>query len=214
MLEVKVNVQTNRITTAFQNLNKQQIAKATSVAINKTLLKGRTVARVAVKKAYNIPQKDLNSVNIIRSRPSFLQGSIYASTKPIPMDSFSPKFDVVSGGKVRGTQSVSKRGILSTRISKKKSQQLGVSIEVKKGERVSVPFAFMLPGSKPRVFARGEYLGGRGSYGFIRRNKRDENSNGNDSVKPLVSITVFGAVINDKVNKDIKRQVTTDYERN
>jgi hypothetical protein len=178
------------------------------------LLKGRTVARVAVKKVYNIPQRNLGGINTISSKPSFLQGSIYASTKPIPMDVFNPKFDIASGGKVRGTQSISKRGILSTRIAKNKSQQMGVSIEVKKGERAVVPFAFMLPGMKPRIFARGEYRDGGGSFGFIRRHTREANSNGNDAVKPLVSVTVFGAVINPKVKQDIARIVNADYERN
>lgn len=214
MITVNVRIQTNRIASAFAALSGRQIDKATSVAINKTLLKGRTAARTAVKRVYNIPQRNLQGVNIRYSKPSFLQGNIHATSRPIPMDAFSPKFDIASGGRVLGTQSISKRGVLSTRIAKNKKQRLGVSIEVKKGDRTVVPFAFMLPGMKPRIFARGEYEKGNGSFGFIKRHTREENSQGHDAVKPLVSVTVFGAVVNPTVNRELVRVVNADYDRN
>lgn len=214
MLQINVeNLNTAELNRMYRNLSPQQIAAVTADAINRTLMKGRTVARNAVKKVYNIPQKNLSGVNINRARRNYLQGSIYASTKPIPMDAFSPRFDLVSGGVVRGVQRISRRGISSSAIVRRRTQQLGVSIEVKKGDRTVVPYAFMLPGAKPRVFARGEYKSGS-SYGFIQRHTRQANSQGNDSVKPLVSVTVFSAVINPQVKNDINNVIVADYERN
>lgn len=214
MITVRVDQATRELLKNFSGLSKQQIAKATSIALNKTLLKGRTVARTAVKKVYNIPQKNLSGISIRRSNPNFLQGAILASSKPIPMDAFSPRFQLVTGGKVSGIQSITRRGITKVQSIKRKSLQGGVSIEVKRGDRVIVPYAFLLPNSQPRVFARGEYKAGDGNYGFLQRHTRLPNDSGNDSVKPLVSVTIFGAVINPKVKGEIATQMRQDYTRN
>ncbi len=213
MITVQVENATKELSRAFSFLSKKQIAIATTQALNKTLLKGRTVARTAVKHVYNIPQKNLSGIGIKKATTATLSGYIYASAKPIPMDAFSPKFQLVSDGKVRGIQTISKRGIVKVKIAERSRQQSGVSIEVIKGQRVTVPYAFMLPTAKPRVFARGEYKQGDGNYGFMQRHYREENQHGNDSVKPLVSVTVFAAVINRKVKNEIATTVRTEYTK-
>lgn len=213
MIVVRVDAATKDLASSFKALGKAEIAKATSVAINKTLLKGRTVARTAVKKIYNIPQKNLAGVDIRRSRPNYLHGSIVASTKPIPMDAFSPRFEFISSAG-SSILSVSRRGVLKAKATAKAKNAKGVSIEVQRGKRIIVPYAFLIPTAKPRVFARGQYKGGNGSYGFIQRHTRLENESGNDSVKPLVSVTIFGAVINPVVKQDIAKQVRKDYVGN
>lgn len=214
MIRVNVAFATKRLSDSFKKLSKAEVAKATSIAINKSLLKGRTEARTQVKRIYNIPQKNLKDINIEKATIRTLSGYVYASRKPIPMDAFQPRFDVVKGGVVKGIQTISKRGISKSQIVKTKARQNGVSIEVKKGDRTSVPYAFLLPGTKPRVFARGKYEPGNGRYGFLQRHTREENNNGNDSVKPLASVTVFAAVINKDAIKRIERVVMQDYERN
>lgn len=213
MIVVNVNAATKELASSFKALDRNQVSKATSIAINKTLLKGRTVARTAVKKVYNIPQKNLSGVDIRRSRPNYLKGSIVASTRPIPMDAFSPRFEFISSAGA-GILSISRRGVLKSRAVAKAKNAKGVSIEVQRGKRIVVPYAFLLPGAKARVFARGQYKGGNGSYGFIQRHTRLENDAGNDSVKPLVSVTIFGAVINPVVKQDIANQVKKDYVGN
>jgi hypothetical protein len=186
-----------------KQLSKKQIAIVVSRGINRTLLKGRTTARAAVKDEYNIPQKNLNGINIERSTTRTLTGSIYASTKPIPMDAFSPVFELPTK-KI----TVSRKGVQKVKDRKRKRTNpgQGVSIEVHKGSRMVVPYAFMLEGQKPRVFARGQYR--RSDFGFERRHVREENSSGNDSVKPLISTTVHAAVINPiaigKIKADIQ----------
>lgn len=214
MIRVNVYDATQSLSSIYKELNKRQISRATVIAINKTLLKGRTVARTAVKRVYNIPQKNLSGVGIIKAKSTFLQGAITALTKPIPMDAFSPRFEFVSSDNRSTTLSVSRRGILQDRANKRARNKTGVSIEVKKGERVTVPYAFLIPNAKPRVFARGEYKSGNGSYGFVQRHTRQENDAGNDSVKPLTSVTIFGAVINPLVKKSIAKVVTVDYSKN
>lgn len=194
----------------FAHLSKEQMNKATARAINRTLLKGRTEARKAVKVEYNIPQKNLNGIKNKNAHPSFLEGYITASAKPIPMDAFSPRFETSTG-----SISISRKGVQKTRDYKraKKNPGKGVSVEVKKGQRQVVPYAFMIKGAKPRVFARGKYKMGGGSFGFIQRNKR-ENKSGNDTpIKPLISVTVHGAVINDKVRGNIKNIIDLNFRK-
>lgn len=215
MVTINVSANIEQTRRMFSNLSKEKVAKATSQAINQTLLLGRTQARKAVKEVYDIPQKNLSGINIKRSTYRTLTGIIYASTKPIPMDAFSPRFEIVSSGSVRGIQSISRRGIQSTRISNRRANTQGVSVEIKKGQRVVIPYAFLLPGAKPRVFARGHYQSGNGSYGFLQRHTREEYAGtGNDSVKPLASVTVFGAIMNPATKLKISNKVSTGFEAN
>lgn len=212
MVTVYVNEATERLKKSFANLDKDHTQQAIVNAINRSLTKGRTIARTAVKSKYNIPQKNLEGINKINARKSLLIGYITASAKPIPMDAFSPKFETVSH-----SLTITKRGISKATDFKKnkKNAAQGVSIEVIKGKREVVPFAFMIRTAKPRVFARGEYKGGGagGGYGFIQRHKR-VNSTGNDTpIKPLISVTVHGAVINDLVEGRISTELLPFYEQ-
>lgn len=212
MITVRVDGAIRQLTKEFAGLTKPQVAKATSQAINQTLLLGRTEARRAVKKVYNIPQRYMSRINYKTATSKIQQGWIYASSKPIPMDAFNPKYTSSSSGKITKTV-ITKRGVLrSKQVSRASSQ--GLSIEVKKGDTVVIPYAFLLPNAKPRVFARGEYKVGNGSYGFIQRHTREENASGHDSVKPLISITVFGAVVNPVVKGNIKHKLLRGFPDN
>ncbi len=214
MITVRVDGAIRQLTREFAGLTKPQVAKATSQAINQTLLLGRTEARRAVKKVYNIPQRYMSGINIKRATSAFLQGNVHATSKPIPMDAFQPKFEFISSTGSTSALTVTKRGQLKQRNVSRGKGQMGVTIEVKKGEQVTVPYAFLLPGAKPRVFARGEYRAGSGSYGFIQRHTREENASGHDSVKPLISITVFGAVVNPVVKANIKHKLLRGFPDN
>jgi hypothetical protein len=216
---IKVNIRnanqaSREIRRLSSQLSKSKVDKATAEAINKTLLLGRTEARKAVKAVYNIPQKNLKGVDIKRATRSNLSGHIFASTKPIPMNAFSPRFDFVSASGVTTALSVTRRGQSKAKVLKSKRRNAGVSVEIKRGERTVVPYAFLLPNSKPSVFARGEYKGSHGRYNFVRRHHRQEYSTGNDSVTPLISVTIFGAVVNPTVKQRLERVVRDNYERN
>lgn len=204
MIKVNVDKAISAIKKNFSNLDGEQVAKAAMRAINKTLLKGRTTARAAVKGKYNIPQKNLSGINKKDSSRSLLIGYITASAKPIPMDAFAPKFETSTG-----SLSVSKKGEQKSKLFKKAKSNAakGVSIEVIKGSRQIVDYAFMIRGGKPRVFARGAYKAG-GSWGFIQRSKRVNKTGADTPIKPLISITVHGAVINNKV----EQQIASDIE--
>lgn len=210
MIKINISADTAALTRMFSSLSRSEVARATSDAINRSLHRGRTEGRKAVKSAYNKPSRYLNYVDFSRSRVNTLSGYIYGRTSHLPMDVFNPKFQAVSMGVVRGTTTITRRGAAKTSISRNKKRSPGVSIEVVKGRRSLVPYAFMLPSSKPRVFARGDYRSG-GSYAFIQRHKREENDKGNDRVTNLLSVTVYGALINKKVLPVIEEKVKTAY---
>lgn len=187
------------------SLSERQLNTVMSRALNETILQGRTEARKIVKSIYNIPQKNLQRINVNRSNAKTLVASLYASATPIPMDAFAPKF-------TSGNQSitVTRRGQQKVKDLKKKRRGAGVSIEVIKGKRESISFAFMIAGAKPRVFARGEYRNGT-SYGFVRRNKREQKKGSDIPIRPLLSVTVHAAVINPKATETIVKRVSTVF---
>ena len=217
MITVNVSGAVNQLRREFSFLSKPQMSRATADAINKTLLLGRTEARRAVKRIYNIPQKNLFGVNIHRAKATagkyYLRGDIYASSKPIPLDAFQPRFQYTSNEGIVNKLSISKRGVLKQQELNRKGKSGLLTVEIKRGHKEVIPYAFLIPGAKPRVFARGSYRKG-GTYGFIERHTRLENASGNDSVTPMVSITIFGAVVNPVVKQNISRKVHTAFPDN
>lgn len=207
MIYISVQDTVSQLNTLKAQLGETQFSKAISRSLNETILQGRTEARKAVKSIYNIPQKNLDGINVNKSTRVKLFSELFASTQPIPMDAFAPKF-------VTGTQSISisKKGSQKVRTfkNKKSNPTAGVSIEVIKGQRVTIPYAFLIAGGKPRVFARGEYQSGT-SYGFIQRHKRITNDGNDLPIKPLLSITVHAAVINDESLKNIDEKVSAVF---
>lgn len=203
MVKVHVDQSISQLKRNFKNLDADAVAKASYNAINRTLTKGRTDARREVKNVYNIPQKNLGGIAKKDAKRSLLIGYILASTRPIPMDAFNPKFQTSSASIV-----ITKRGAQKVKsfTRKKKNAAKGVSVEVVKGRRQVVPYAFMLANGKPRVFARGAYKQG-GSWGFIPRNKRVSKTGTDTPIKPLVSVTVHGAVVNNTVETKLAASI-------
>lgn len=206
---INVKEANNNLGELSKQLTGKQLALSISRGINRTLMKGRTEARKAVKDEYNIPQKNLSGINLTKSIPNTLTGNIYASAKPIPMNAFAPKFETQSRS-IR----TSKRGEQKVKERKRKVSNpgKGVSVEVHKGSRLVIPFAFMIPGAKPHVFARGVY-GTGGNYGFQKRTKRINNDGNDIPVTPMLSVTVHAAVINPKSISSISKVLVREYPK-
>ena len=188
-------------------LSAAQIAQAESRAINKTLGQARTSARREVKRVYNISQKNLGGIDFRHANPATVTGKLIASRKPIPLDAFGPRQET-SGGSMR----VTKKGAQKVTVFKraKSNPTAGVSVEIFKGKRLVIPFAFMIPGGAVRVFARGEYKSGS-QYGFVQRFHR-VSSQGNDvPIKPLITVSTFGEILNDRVMGQIEKDVKRVY---
>jgi len=189
------------------SLSEKQIAVVCSRAINRSLYQGRTKARRQVKTVYNISQKNLNGIDFKRANPNTVTGKLFASRKPIPIDAFSPKQETSSQSiKItkRGTQNIKEFS------QAKKNPVIGVSVEIKKGQREIIPYAFMIAGGAVRVFARGEYKSGT-QYGFVQRHERVSNDGNDVPIKPLITISEFGSILNPKVLSEIGKEVQEFY---
>jgi hypothetical protein len=189
------------------SLSKEQLAVVTARSINKTLAKARTQARREVKKVYNISQRNLEGIDYIPANRVTQTGKLVASRKPIPLDAFAPKQETAGG-----MRRITRKGALKVTSYKraKNNPTAGVSVEIFKNQSVVIPFAFLIPGGAVRVFARGQYKTG-GQYGFVQRIQR-VNAQGNDTpVKPLITISEFGAILNKRVMGAIGRQTKEWY---
>lgn len=197
----------------LKHLTKQltgpQLNRAISQGINKTLTKGRTEARRVVKDAYNIPQRNVAGIDINRAKPSRLYGYVFAPTKPIPLNAFKPVFQTPTR-----TIRTTKRGEQRVKVRNRKNNKTGAgtTVEIRRGQKVNLPYAFMIPGAKPHVFARGAYKG-PGPYHFIQRKKRERSEGSDIHINPLMSVTTFQTVVNIRSIAKIKDRVVREYPK-
>jgi len=207
MISISVKGAVNTLQSARRQLGERNFARAVSRSLNDTILQARTEGRTQVKSIYNIPQRYLSGINVNKATTVSLIAKLYASSTPIPMDAFSPKFQTPTK-----SFTITKRGEQKSKAYKalRKSVTPGVSIEVIKGRRATVSYAFLIPGAKPRVFARGEYEPGS-SYGFVRRRKRVNQQGSDTPVKPLLSVSVHSAVINKKSLAKIETRINNVF---
>ena len=189
-------------------LSKEQIALAEARAINHSLQKGRTIARTEIKKVYNISQRYLGGINYTRATVRKPYGELIASRKPIPLDAFPVKQET-SSQKI----SISRKGAQKVREFKKlkANPTAGVSVQIKKGEAAEVlPYAFMIVGGAVRVFARGEYKTGA-DHGLVLRHHRVNKSGSDTPIKPLITVSEFGSILNPDVLHQIGKKVEAMY---
>jgi hypothetical protein len=173
MIIVNVDQAIKDLKAAFSNLSKQEIEKAQAVAINRTLIFGRSEIKKFIKNSYNVKSADMKDLFINKAKPGRLTGSIGASNKNISLSHFNPRFDFTAAGKASTIRiSRTKNGLVKSTKFKRGSAGKGVSVEIKKGSRVSLPYAFMVRNeSTMPVFARGRYQSG-GSNDFIHGKNR------------------------------------------
>lgn len=207
MIRIKTDSAIDALKRLGADLSEKQLAIAQSRAINRSLEKGRTIARKEIKAVYNISQKNLTGINYKRANPNILTGNLFALRKPIPLDAFAPKQET-SGGSI----SITKKGKQNIKTFKKpkKDPTAGVSIEIQKGKREIIPYAFMIAGGAVRVFARGEYKSGT-EHGFVLRHERITNEGSDTPIKPLITISEYGSILNPRVLSQIGRQVQAFY---
>lgn len=208
MVFVSVKHDIKELKNLAEQLSEKHVAAVFVRSINKTLMLGRTVARNEVKSVYNIPQKNISGIDIAKAASSKPEGSIFAPVAKISMNTFSPKFQTSTS-----SITITRKGERKSKEFKRKKSNpaMGVSIEVIKGKRTVVPFAFMARyRDLKKVFARGNY----GSNGQFEVRKKRVNKTGNDlPITALVSLSIYNAVVNDKVLQKVERKVDNEFAR-
>jgi hypothetical protein len=177
----------NSIAELSGNLGYAKISRALRMAINDTMRKQRTELRQYVRKTYNIPSKQINSIDFSPASDYNLESKLGGSHKPVQFAYFKPVF-IGAGMSVRG--SYTKKGGLKSKTGKGRANAPGgVTVEIKKGNPVTIPFAFMVGKfDTPFVFARGGYQKGKG---FVTAKPRNP-------INILSSLSPYGAAFGSK----------------
>lgn len=197
MIRIEVDQAINKITKEIGCLNTGNNAVACMRAINRSLEQGRSRIRSAIRGIYKIPGNKIMEDIVNENASRFiLIGYIKAKTKPLLLDSFSPRFETSAA-----SISISRSGIRRQRKFKRRKGTVtsGVTVEVIKGKKTNLPYAFMLASGQPRVFARGQYTGN----GFLLRHKRVNRSGSDNPIKPLLSVSLYSAIMNERVTTGV-----------
>jgi len=207
MITVNVDQACKDLKRFFANLSKQEIAKAQSAAINRTLIYGRSEIKKFIRGNYNIKSNELKSLFIKKASYNRLSGNITAPKKNISLSHFNPSFDFSSRGKISTIRITrTKNGLQKSTKSKRGSTGKGVSVEIKKGERVNLPYAFMIKDNNTMpVFARGKYKTG-GGYNFMHNKKRLP-------ITKLLSTSIGAISTNNKMQRKLKADLTPEFRK-
>lgn len=210
---IKVDQANRELKGIFSSLNKTQIDNLIARAINRTLIHGNAKYKTLIRQNYNLKNADLKGARIAKAKATKLTGSLLLSKTPIGLSRFNPRFDLSSGGIVRSVKVRStKNGLVQTVTNKRGKAKKGVSVEINKGKRVSIPYAFMIEGKNP-VFARGSYERTGSGYSFLQRHKRVTKAGPDLPIERLVSTSVFGMASNPLVKIPIKQDITPFYKQ-
>ena len=180
-------------------LGAEQTSRALRMAINDTMRKQRTQLRQYVRHTYNIPGDKINSIDFGPATTYNLESKMFASHSPVQLAYFKPIF---SKGKSTIRGSYSKKKGLSAKKGRSGGPEAGVSVEIKKEQRVTILFAFMVEKfEKPFVFARGQYQKGKG---FVRGKPRMP-------ISVLSSASVFSAAFGTDRRPGITKSAYTEF---
>lgn len=189
----------NALAEVSGQLGHGQVSRAMRMAINDTMRRQRTKLRQYVRHGYNIPADKINTINFTPATDYKLESEMGADRKPVQLAYFKPKF-VGTKFSVRGA--FSKKKGLSARVGRGKANaDGGVTIEIKKGSTVSIPYAFMVPKFEtPLVFARGQYQKGKG---FVRGKPRNP-------IGALSSVSTYGAAFGSDRLPEVEKDAHAD----
>ncbi len=145
-----------KITEEYSHISGDVLNQAVSRALNRAAAQGRTAANKEIRQVYNISASKVNSeIKINYSTARSMTTAIRASGEPLSFNNFQAK-EI----KPQGTTSFSRRGVASSRITRKakSNAEKGVTAIIKKGESINLPTAFIqVANGGITVFARGKY---------------------------------------------------------
>jgi hypothetical protein len=166
MIHIDTSQAIKRLKALNRGLSKQQTDKAISLAFNASMMKARTRIGRSIRKKYPA---------------SALKAGGYSGGKGLVIDRASPR-------KLYAKLTVSSKHIPLV-FFKHKQTAKGVQVEVLKGKRHVLPFAFIAKGKMNRkhIVAKGQY---NGRQGFQVRTKRVKRSGPDLPITTLVGPAV------------------------
>lgn len=211
MIQIKIEDETKTLEHLANQLSSKKLNVANVRSINVAIRKANTNYRRQLVANYNLKYADTKEmVNPKRATYGQPTGSISGQSRPISLSRFNPSFQ--NSGQVFSIKSVKnketgKRGL--SQLSKKagkKDNYTGVSFEVKKGQRKTLPFAFMIQSDKPgialQIWGRGKYYGNK----FITSKDRKP-------ITPFKTISPFGGMTTEPIQKEIEKSAGSDMQK-
>jgi hypothetical protein len=173
----------------YWGLTSKEKDKASARALNDAIKQGRTVAKRAITAEFNIKSAFLKNdlMPITKANPNSLYADLGLSKTPIPIGKF--------------------KGATQTKT--------GVSVAIRKGQKIVLPGAFMLEGAGSNVFARAYNTGGSAyrSGQFMFRSRRVNKKGSDLPIGNMVTASPVGAARNDKTFTEISERLTDAYTR-
>lgn len=154
-----------RVQREYSNVSGNNLHTAISRALNRTARQSRTYSNREIRKVYNISASAINnSIKNYSSNSRNLTARVVASGSPISLTNFG-------ASQTKGTDTVKfdNKGNLSriTRKTRKRNPVSGVSFEIKRGNKETLPTAFIQTANGgTTVFARGMYRGSGEGFEF------------------------------------------------
>lgn len=203
MINIKIEDETKALEKLAQQLSDKNLNVANVRAINVAIRKAKTQYRRQVAARYNLKYADTANIpvsnNATYSKP---EGTIKGDPKPVSLSRFNPEFKkkhTIKGNKKR-TRDGKK---YKTTFDSKTFQIEGVSVEILKGQKKRIPFAFMVQSDKPgvgmQVWARGSYSGGKFNTSKERM-----------PITPLKTVSPFSSLTNEDIQNNTEVRATED----
>lgn len=148
----------------YSQMSEAHLHKAISNALNRSAQQARTAAGREIRNVYNISATQVNKELKVRySQPRTLTARVVASGSPLSLTNFSPKQELATE-----TVKFDRQGrVTRTTRKTRKAPKSGVSFEVKKGNRETLPTAFIQTANGgTTIFARGVYKGEGDGFEF------------------------------------------------
>jgi hypothetical protein len=212
MIEIEVKDATERLKALSNELSQRQLAKCFVRALNYAAARTNTLAKREVRKRYNIPNYNLDKTTSVKSaNTTTLTAGVAADRGTLSLSAFNPTSVQMGKGGIRTELKRvggRKGGVSTSLISSQVGQATGVNIEIIKGQKETLPGAFMgfwnnkSGASGGAVFARGKY----GSSGF-------EFEKGHGTISKLKTKSVYWAILNENVGKNTIDNGMEVYEK-
>lgn len=209
MIEIETKQATERLKNMNEALSQREIAKAITRALNYSVSRVNTQAGREIRKQYNIKTYDLaKQTKTISANTRTLTAAIAGQMQTMSLNAFGAKSIQMSAGGVK-TALRRTSGKYGAFYGKKVSRgKMGVYVEILKGQKVTIPSAFMGFWNKKgsvsngAIFARGEY----GSGGF-------EFTKGRGKITKLKTKSVYWMLLNPETAKPLTDKGMDTYEQ-
>lgn len=156
-----------------KSLTKNEVAKASSMAMNEAVRSGRKEIKDEIRKIYNLKTERIydtrkeRGISMSFATVSNPIAKINAGHMPVNLSNFNPRSSKMESGREITFYSDLRTRKLKMFKGPKMYKANGISVEVRKGQRKNIPVAFQ-PVAGKAIFARGIH----GKPGFVFGKKR------------------------------------------